>query len=342
MNILVIKQTSLGDVLNATGHLRALKQQYPGAILTLLTDVHSEPILRHNTWVDELILIDRYGIKRNWWRQPARTIREILRVRQEVRRREYDLALDLQGLAKSVLFLYWARAKRKFVKGNWWGIRGIRDKSLHALVEMEEVLSLAGVRAESTEMVLSAGEAEKRAVDEKLGGLNPDSRPLIVISPFSRWASKDWPLVNYQPVIRAFQDQYLILLTGTSDRRGEIDGMLEGGPDLRAVNLAGSLSLLEFVELLDRADLVLTGDSFPMHASAALRTPVAAIFGPTDEKRVGPLGTRNRIIRVRDCRICHRRNCPHRCLERLASEQVVLALRSHLEYLSAAGSDSDG
>lgn len=342
MNILVIKQTSLGDVLNATGHLRALKLQYPGASLTLLTDIHSEPILRYNTWVDELILVDRYGIKRNWWRQPARTIREILRVRQEVRRREYDLAFDLQGLAKSVLFLYWARARKKFVKGNWWGIRGFRDKGLHALVEMEEVLSLAGIRAESTEMVLSAGAAEKRAVDEKLGGLNPDSRPLIVISPFSRWASKDWPLVSYQPVIRAFQDQYLVLLTGTSDRRGEIDGMLEGGPDIRAVNLAGSLSLLEFVELLDRAALVLTGDSFPMHASAALRTPVAAIFGPTDEKRVGPLGTRNRIIRVRDCRVCHRRNCPQRCLERLASEQVVLALRSHLEYLSAAGSDPDG
>ncbi len=342
MNILVIKQTSLGDVLNATGHLRALKQQYPNAILTLLTDVHSEPILRYNTWVDELILIDRYAIKRNWWRHPVWAVREILRVRQEVRRCEYDLAFDLQGLAKSVLFLYWAHAGKKFVKGNWWGIRGLRDKNLHALVEMEEVLALAGVRTENTEMVLSAGEDERLSVDQKLNEINADSRPLMVISAFSRWESKDWPIVNYQSVIRSFQDKYLILMTGTSDRRQEIDRMLEGGQDIGAVNLAGSLSLLEFVELIDRAELVLTGDSFPMHASAALKTPVAAIFGPTDENRVGPLGTHNCIIRVRNCKVCHRRQCSHRCLDRLTPDQVIPALRNHLKSLAALDSASGG
>lgn len=331
MNILVIKQTSLGDVLNATGHLRALKQQYPDATLTLLTDIRSQPIFRHNTWVDEIILIDRYDIKRNWWRHPLRVAREILRVRKEVRRREYELAFDLQGLAKSVLFLYWARARKKFVKGNWWGIQGLRDKKLHALAEMDQVLSLAGVDTGNTEMVLTAGESEKRSVDQRLDDINPASRPLIVISAFSRWVSKDWPLANYRAVIQAFQDRYLILMTGTGDRQQEIDRMLKGGTGLSAVNLAGSLSLLEFVELVSRAELVLTGDSFPMHVSAALKTPVAAIFGPTDENRVGPGGVRNCIIRVENCDICHHKRCPRKCLERLPPEQVILALQRHLQ-----------
>ena len=112
MNILVIKQTSLGDVLHSTGHVRSIKQKFPESRLVLLTATTSEQIYRHSPWVDEIILIDRYGFKKNWCRKPAWAFGEMVRVWKEVRAKEFDIAFDLQGLAKSVIFLY--KCKRVF------------------------------------------------------------------------------------------------------------------------------------------------------------------------------------------------------------------------------------
>lgn len=332
MNILVIKQTSLGDVLHASGHIRAIKQKYPDSVLTLLTDIHSEPVYRHNPWVDEIILIDRYGIKRNWFRHPVWTAKEIRRVSHEVRLKNYDLAFDLQGLARSVIFLYLATASHKFVKGRWWGLKGFRDKGLHAIREMDQVLVLSGINPENTNMEFHTGPAESTAVDTLMEKLNPDGRPLLVISPYSRWPSKDWPLVHYVAVSEAMSDRFLVAFTGTGQRSADIETGLGVSANHGAVNLAGRLSMLEFVELIGRATLMLTGDSFPMHVAVARGTSVVALFGPTDETRVGPLGKSDKVLRVDGCDICDRKNCPRQCLQRLLPDEVIAEINSRLPH----------
>ncbi len=330
MNILVIKQTSLGDVLHATGHIRAIKQKYPDAVLTLLTDINSEQVYRHNPWVDEMILIDRYGIKKNWLRHPLWTLKEMRRVNREVRLRQYDLAFDLQGLARSVIFLYLATASNKYVKGRWWGLKGFRDKRLHAIKEMDQVLTLSGIAPGKTDMEFSTGPGEREAVDGLMQEINPDRRPLLVISPYSRWLSKDWPLENYCAVSKAVSGKFLVLFTGTEERGKEIEAGLDDCGSHEAINLAGKLSMLEFVELVGRARLMLTGDSFPMHVAVARGTPVIALFGPTDERRVGPVGDNDTVIRVQGCDICDRKICPRRCLQRLQPEQVIEEVATRL------------
>ncbi len=327
MNILVIKQTSLGDVLHASGHIRAIKKHYPGCRLFLLTASTSADIYRHSPWVDELILIDRYKIKKSWYKNPVWAIKEISGVLARVREHRFDLAFDLQGLAKSVFFLYGARAERKFVKGNWWGLRGFRDKQLHAIKEMDQLLIAAGIPAEETSMEFATGAEEKRSVDRLLEKTNNENRPILIISPFSRWTSKDWPLKNYLEVCDAVSDIYQVVFTGSPDRKADIDQDIATARHQGAVNLAGTLSLLEFAEFTRRASLMLTGDSFPMHVAGAVGVPVIALFGPTDESRVGPLGIQNRVIRVQGCEICDRQNCPRYCLSRLDSAQVIRAIR---------------
>ena len=330
MNILVIKQTSLGDVLNATGPIRAIKQQFPQSAITLLTDINSVPIFQNNQWVDEIIVIDRYGIKRKWRSHPIWTIKEILRVRRAVCARQYDLAFDLQGIVRSVLFLYFVKAGRKYVKGNWWGIRGFRDKKLRAIVEMGQVLELAGINARDAAMEISAGVQEKETIDTLLNHINPDSRPILIFSAFTRWLSKDWPLEHFRSVIDVLHGKYRIIMTGTGDKWQTIENVLQGVQKEEVANLAGKLTLLEFVELTGKAELMLSGDSFPMHLSEACKVPVIALFGPTDENRVGPAGPFDRIIRVEDCTVCNLRNCPRLCLKRLSPERVIAVLQQQL------------
>ena len=329
MKILVIKQTSLGDVLHASGPIRSIKEHFPHCELHLLTAPGPAEIYRHSPWVDEIILLDRDGCKKNWSTRPLWVAGEIRRVTAQVRRHHFDLAFDLQGLAKSVWFLYAARSTKKFVKGNWPFIAGFRDRKMHAIGEMGQVLQLAGIPVRDASMELPTGRDEVEFVDTLRSGIQAGKKPVLIISPFSRWRSKDWPLQKFIEVGLRVGDTYQVVFTGTSERQAEIDRALDRANAGSCLNLAGRLTLLQFAELVDRATLMLTGDSFPMHVAGAKKTPVIALFGPTDERRVGPLGARDRIVRVEGCTVCDKRNCPRYCLSRLDTDRVTRAVRNH-------------
>ena len=96
------------------------------------------------------------------------------------------------------------------------------------------------------------------------------------------------------------------------------------------VNLAGDLSLAEFSELVNQASAVLTGDSFPLHVAATNRRPTVALFGPTDETRVGLIGDSTIIVRAEsaDCNRCYRRAyCPKGCIRKIHPDQIYQALQ---------------
>ncbi len=316
--------------MHSTGHIRALRKHYPDSHLTLLTASTSLDIYRYNTWVDRIIALDYYRIKRNWYREPLRSWREICRVISQIRQQRFDLAIDLQGLARSVLFLYAAKSGRKLVKGNWWKLEGFRDKSLHAIREMDRVLELAAVPTVDTSMEFCVSAKEKRTIDDLLARTNPHARPVLVMSPFTRWPSKDWPLENWLATRKAVVRQFHVVFTGSAERKHEVDkAMIKhglSGECIDSANLLGALTLPEFAELVRRAERVLTGDSFPLHVAGAVKTPVVALFGPTDEKRAGPLGRHDRVLQAPGCRACGRRSCPRRCLARLDSRQVIEAI----------------
>jgi len=333
MNILVIKQTSLGDVLHSTGHVRALKQQYPDSRLVLLTADSSVDIYRHSPWVDEIILFDRYRVKRELLSDPLWCWRHIREVMAKVQLQQFDLAFDLQGLARTVLFLYFARAKQKFVKGRWLGLNGFRNKSLHAIREMDEVLALAGVNHFNTKMELATSPADEEKVDELLMLINPQSLPLVIFSPFSRWPSKDWPLAHFAAAAERLSERCLVVFTGAPDRQAEIEQLVAQLSVKHVESLAGKLGLMEFAALVKRAHIMLTGDSFPMHIASACDTNLVALFGPTDEKKVGPTSDTAVVIRAPDCDRCDRRNCQRACLSRVTPDQAVEAVLSKLERL---------
>jgi heptosyltransferase-2/heptosyltransferase-3 len=322
VKILVIKQTSLGDVLHSTGHVRAIKQTWPECELVLLTATGSADIYRHNPWVDRMILVDRYRVKHNWFREPVWCIRHMNDVMSQVRSDWYDFAFDLQGLAKSAVFLYGARAKQKFIKGAWPGIKGYRRSNLHAIREMDGVLRLAGIENIDTSMEFATSEHEVEKIDNLLDKFNPAGKPFIIFSPFSRWPSKDWPLDFFLQVAKRIANDRLVLFTGAPERAALIEQALMRSPESSIISLAGKLSLLEFAELVRRAALMLTGDSFPMHVAVACKTEVVALFGPTDEARVGPPEGLGYVVRAPDCRKCDRRDCSRHCLAKITVESI--------------------
>lgn len=333
MNILVIKQTSLGDALHATGPIRAIKENFPDGRLTVLTAASSADIYRHNPWVDDLIELDLSSVKRDWRRRPLATWRRLATVLRAVRARRFDLAFDLQGLARSVVFLYAARAPRKFVKGNWRGPRlaRFRRPDLHAIAEMEGVLRCAGLTVGDTSMEFFTDADSRRAIDDLLAEINPRGLPLAVLSPFSRWRAKDWPLHRYVELAARVGDGVVVAFAGDADARARIaDALAALAADSAAVNLAGQLSLPQFAELVGRAQVVVSGDSFPMHLACAQKTAAVALFGPTDEAKTGPIGAHHTVIRAPGCAKCDRPNCARGCMDAIAVDAVFAAAAAKL------------
>ncbi len=338
MNILVIKTTSLGDVLHATPHIRAIKKCYPDAHLTVLTAISSAEIYAHNPYIDRLVLFDHARLKKLGLRAPPALYALVKETLAEINDREYAMAFDLQGLLRSVVFLYFARAKRKFVKGRWPGLGGFRNKQLHAIDEMTQVLAEADIPVHDTHMEFERAPGVADGLQKVLHaqGLRalPESSSasrFIVISPFTRWASKNWPLDQFTQTALCLSDEYTVLITGTGEHRDAIAASLKKRQvSGNVVNISGQLGLAELAELMSHAALVVSGDSFPMHLATAVGTPLVTLFGPTDERKTGPRTDNSIVLRPAECQRCDKPDCARACLGQISVAQVESASRELL------------
>ena len=328
MNILLIKQTSLGDVVHATAPLRSVRLAYPEASITVLTSTTAADVFRGNPDVDRLLTFDRYRIKFDWWRQPLWTAKHFLNTFGAVREHNYDIALDLQGSWKTVIFLWAARARRRYVKGRWWFAQRFHRPQLHAIAEMDGVLRLCGIEPRQHSPVLYALATDNQAIDERLDRRGVRGRRIAVFCPLTRWPTKNWPLSEFVDLVKKLPEDFFVIFTGTASEQALISEALTRLAPTRAASFAGCLSLPEYFALVSIAQLVVTGDSLPMHVASAYNRPLVALFGPTDESRVAPRSEGSVVVRAdTDCHRCYRRSyCPRSCIGRITVAQVGQAI----------------
>ncbi|RMH03790.1 MAG: glycosyltransferase family 9 protein [Nitrospirae bacterium] len=328
----MIKMTSLGDVLHATGHIRTIKENYPHSHLTLLTADTSYDIFKYNPYVDRILLFEKDRVKRQWRRDARWAAGHVLSLIREVSRTHFDLAFDLQGRFKSVVFLYAADASQKYVKGRWWFVKHFRKPEIHAIAEMDRVLQMAGLHVANSAMEIRTSSAEQKTIDALLERINPTGKKMMIVSPFTRWKTKNWGVEKFHALFQQFPFDLVVIFTGSRDQRHDIAELMAAIRYPFKVNLAGSLTLLEFAELMKRVDVVVTGDSFPMHLASAVHTPVVALFGPTDETRIGPVDKHAIVLRAEEtCRRCYRRDqCERNCINAIAPETVLAAIQQQL------------
>ena len=154
----------------------------------------------------------------------------------------------------------------------------------------------------------------------------------IALQPCARWPTKCWPTQNFAEVVRLFtknnSDARFVVMGGAGDRlAGDI--ITRAAPD-RVLNLCGETTLPEMIEWLRLCSLMITNDTGPMHAAAALGLPVVALFGPTDPRCTGPYGQLENVLRIESDRLpcapcfksrCHWKN-PLECLTAISPQAV--------------------
>jgi ADP-heptose:LPS heptosyltransferase len=321
--VLVIKLATLGDLLLATPALRALRRRYPDAEIDVLTTQASAALLGESPLVDRIYTVDKYAFD-----TPGQLIRRpwrllgTLPLLARLRARRYDVVLLMHHLTLRFGTLKYRAMVRAIGARHTAGLdngRGgfldvpVADAGFGALHEAEYDLAVA----EAVGATLPRHERGPRLAD--LGwALDDQSAPeagarrVMALHPGSGTYSvaRRWPAGRFAAVAQALHEEWdaEIALVGTADEWGLRDDILRrlGRPSW-AYSAEGPTSPRALAELLSQCLLFVGNDSFPMHLAAAARTPVVAIFGPSNARAWGPYAPdapngRERVAVVPTCR----------------------------------------
>jgi len=336
LKILILKPSSLGDVIQALPVLRLLKLHFRDAEIFWWVDSALAPLLEGDP---DLAGIVRFERKR--WRSP-RHWPEMLRSIRWLREQNFDLVIDLQCLARSGAFAWLTSGK--FLIGLdevREGARGFYDVAVprksfhaHAVDWYLAVLPQLGVPVHQNFQWLPERPEIAAAVKTKWQTGAPQ---LIALQPGARWLNKRWPAKNFVELVRLtaknFPATRFAILGDAEDRTsGEIISRVL--PE-RCLNLCGETSLPEMVEWLRLCDLMVTNDTGPMHVAAALGKPLVALFGPTEPRRTGPYGQLENVLRIElPCSPCLKGHCtyekPNECLNAISPAMVFERVRKLL------------
>jgi lipopolysaccharide heptosyltransferase II len=196
------------------------------------------------------------------------------------------------------------------------------------------LLNAVGISSDHIEYNLPISNHHRRTIDETMRQYGIDEfKPFIAINPLAKWETKLWPEDRFTQLADRIITRYgmKIIFTGSSEDRLLIDSIVSN-MNQRAVNLSGKTSLIELAALYEKAALVISTDTGPMHLAAAMGTPVVALFGPTAPWRTGPYGSGNKVVRIdMVCSPCFKRQCDRPdCMQEISVDHVMEAVSSFI------------
>jgi lipopolysaccharide heptosyltransferase I len=330
-HILLIKPSSLGDIVHAMPACAAIRRAYPKARLTWL--------VKHE-WAGLVERID--GVDRVWPVESTLTgwLSQVPLLRTE----GFDLVIDLQGLFRSAAIGWFSGSPLLvgFANGRegspWFYSKRVPvpQSEMHAVDRYLLVARAVGAEESGTpEFHFRIPQADHEEIDRLLNRSGVAAGTTwVAINVSARWPTKRWPAASFAEVADRLRHEgfgAVVMVGGPEERAdiAEVSAMMKSP----AINLAGATTVGLLPALLSKASLLITNDSGPMHIAAAVRTPVVALFGPTSAIRTGPYGRGHRVLTGKvPCSPCFSRTChngvPLECLQTVLPEQVLAAVRA--------------
>lgn len=332
--ILLIKPSSLGDIVHALPVVAALRRHFPQARISWLINRGFAPLLIGHPCVDELIPFDRGHYGQLYHRLDAAN--DFLSFMQELREARYDWVIDLQGLFRTGFLAYITGADvrvgfgkaREFAPLFYRQTAHLPPRPMHAVDRNLAVLSRLGLPLKPAEFPLPVDPTEREAADALLAehGIAAQDHFTALI-PGARWIAKQWLPERYGELADRLLEAGLgpIVLLGSPDERPVAESV-RASCRHELINLTGETTLSGLVAMLARAKLVVCNDSGPMHLAAALNRPMAAIFGPTDPRLVGPYSSAAAVIRTPERPTTNHKLPDRRAMDSLTVEAVFTAV----------------
>jgi lipopolysaccharide heptosyltransferase II len=317
--ILIQKLRAIGDVVLSTVVLRNLRNAFPDAVIDFLTESPSSQVLEGNPQISSVIVFNpKTGSGFN--------------LINDIRKRRYDLIIDLFGNPRSAIITFFSRARYKVGYSFGWRkycynrVIKPRGGEIHNIEFNLDALRFISVDIIDKSPRLYVGKEDHEFAENFFDQSKINDGLTVAINPSGGWYTKRWPIAYYAGlagrIVERFNVKVLILWgPGEIKTAEEMQKLIRTGSFL-----IPPATLRQMAAIVSRCAILVTNDSGPMHIAAALGVPVVAIFGPTNPDFQGPIGTQSVIIQKKDldCLGCNLTKCPigNPCMEKLSMEDV--------------------
>lgn len=337
--IIVVDLLYLGDLLFAHPFFAGLRRLFPEARIDLVANSNFAEIMRVNPNLDHV-----YSYNKNW------TAARSYKFAKKLKMNNYQLGVNIHGNWRTALLLKLISADQSIGyggKGRGLFLDESVEKNISShmiefylkfLNELQESQLLAGYfddkKIESNNQqesfpVLRVDEVYIQKANSKLKNIGLEDE-FVVLNTGGSWETKRWPEEYFAEIADQLAEKgYKVLFVGGPSDTERVSYILNKVENReRLYNLCGKTSLLELAALLKQANLMISGDTGPVHVAAAVGTNTAAIFGPSDEEKYAPRG-RGKNILIKNtglyCRPCGEHECPlehFKCMRELSPEMV--------------------
>lgn len=335
--ILLVKPSSLGDVVTAMPALRGLRRTLPNARIAWFISTGCAAVIEKDTDLDDVVLFDRKKLGRCWRsRESAKALWQLF---QDLKQTRYDWVIDLQGLFRSGLF---AAATKSPVRAGFADCREFASlfytRQLHASAPHTVdrniwLLRQLGIDARREDFSLQvAPEAAARAESIRARhGLQPQG--YLVCVPPTRWTSKRYPVHHWRKILAALrQDVPVVLLGSPAPEERELCAAVAAGMPAGVIDLSGQTTIPQMVAMIGAGAGVICCDSSAKFIAPAVGVDVVALLGPTQCDRTGPYLRGTAVLADIPCQGCLRRTCRHHsCMELIDPQEVIDAARGMLQ-----------
>jgi heptosyltransferase I len=327
---LIVRLGSLGDVIHAIPAAAALRRRHPEARIDWLVDPRYLPLLKLVVGLDERIALD-----------PRARVSETMRTLRRLRRTHYDAAIDFQGLLKSATLaraagarktLGMSRAHLREPMASWLYTRSVDPGSaehvIHKNLSMLVALDVDDLR------VMFPLSIPRTTVVQAIESGHGHKAGFALLNPGAAWPNKRWPAKRFGELAAAMRERHgltsLVLWGPGEQSLGETVVRESRG----AAALLPKTTIVDLFGIAQRARLVVSGDTGPLHIAAAVGTPVVAIFGPTRAERNGPWSPADISVSRLDRCVCHyERRCrlATPCIDDIGVDEVLGAVERRMQ-----------
>jgi ADP-heptose:LPS heptosyltransferase len=329
--IVVFRALVLGDMLCAVPALRALREGYPGARITLVGLPWAEALVQRLSCVDDFIAFPGHpGLP-----ERACDVRDLPRFLDDVQQRRYDLAVQLHGsgpVVNPLVNLFGARRMAAFCNAQAWQPDGPLDLAVpwpdkgHEIERLLALTDALGLPRRGLQMEFPLQKDDDRALHAAWPGRD-DAGAYVCVHPGAQLPSRRWLPERFAAVADAIaRSGRTVVLTG-APAESDVVARVRAAMRERAVDLCGRTTLWTLGALLRRAEHLVSNDTGVSHVAAALRVPSTVVSSGADVARWAPLdGVLHRVLWAGvPCRPCAHRECPtgHECARAVQAAQVL-------------------
>lgn len=332
-NILLIKMSSLGDILHSLPFAAALRKRFPKARITWLVHPQFAGFLPEPPVIDEVIYFDKVKFNKMGL---ADKLSYIKQMRAKLHKRKFDLVIDLQGLFKSAVLAALSGCDNRIGYAEMREGSGLVSKAIagshrhdHVIERYLDVARYLGAEVIELEFPMPDITRESAAIKQRLAdaGCNGD---YIVMVPGARWETKVWPPEYYAELAQMLIKDgfYVVLVGGPEDVPKGATIVQKAAMPPELIDLTGKTSLRELAALIKACHLYISADTGPLHFAAALKKPLVAMYGPTKADRTGPYGSENITVIAAPvkCAGCLKKQCDDwRCMYAITPQMVYAA-----------------